>query len=115
MQRIKTRLFVRRVHPIKDIKLSGEIILTVCKSRAADDCIIMSYLPKHYLYMPPGSYTILPKGAFEKDIEKMDSERYARLSNANVIFWQPISKELRQRFIEEYEVLQQHLDPNGFE
>ncbi len=75
----------------------------------------MSYLPKHYLYMPPGSYTILPKGAFEKDIEKMDSERYARLSNANVIFWQPISKELRQRFIEEYEFLQQHLDPNGFE
>lgn len=63
----------------------------------------MSYLPKHNLYMPPGSYTILPKGAFEKDIEKMDSERYARLSNANVIFWQPISKELRQRFIEEYE------------
>ena len=41
MQRIKTRLFVRRVHPIKDIKLSGEIILTACKSRVDDNCIFI--------------------------------------------------------------------------
>ena len=47
----------------------------------------MSYLPKHYLYMSPGSYTIVPKGAFEKNIEIMDDERYARLADANVTFW----------------------------
>lgn len=37
--------------------------------------------------MPPGSYTILPKGAFEKAIEKMDDECYARLSDADVTIW----------------------------
>lgn len=77
----------------------------------------MSYLPKHFLYMPPDSYFIFPKGLeqVKKEMSTLPASRFAELSNAVVFFKESVSEQLKEQFINEYEAMQQHLDPNGFE
>lgn len=75
----------------------------------------MSYLPKQYKYMPSGSYLLVPPGMYEDRIAKREPDTYARLSDGTVVvFLKPVSAELRERFIEEYEERLKNPDPLEF-
>ena len=64
----------------------------------------MSFLPKRFLYMPSGSYSLVPSGLFDDEIAKRPPETYAALSDGMfVLFHKPVSQEMRERFINDYE------------
>lgn len=52
----------------------------------------MSYLPKDFLYMPPGSYAVLPDGG--------------------ILFLEEIPDDLKERFLKDYEQKQKERREN---
>ena len=76
----------------------------------------MSYLPKRYLYMLPGSYALVPTCLFERDMAQRDPATYAVLSDGMTAwFRKPVTKELRDRFVRDYEEYLRTCSVDGFD
>lgn len=77
----------------------------------------MTFRFKYDSYMPPDSYFIFPKGLpqVEREMRALPADRFAALPHAVVFFKNGVPERLKQRFLRDYESLQQHKEPNGFE
>lgn len=77
----------------------------------------MTFRFKYDSYMPPDSFFIFPKGLpqAEREMRALPADRFAALPHAVVFFKDGVPERLKQRFLRDYESLQQHKEPNGFE